>query len=392
MSVEFVIPVTDGCRRITQYKPYERQADFIVSAIFAKGEVSSLKESNDFHEMIGKKGALFQNGLSSGEGYKLFIDRRIGSGESWRLPTALNHIFHASEYANLAKETDGDLVVWSTGSIDQTLIIDSDIAYEIELKLKQSKELIESFIKTEKQVIVLVPEHEKSALKSKVAQEIEAAGAQFFCVTGVFDALEIIAETLGASANVEDITQQTPQKSRTTGKVVPIMAIFALLAGGGALYATINSDMISSDKPGAQSPTDPDRPETSEQTPLPGFQMNALQGDEATSCIALITQSGVGIVQPLSQDEDDTYDVVIGPQICGLQLKNTSADLELSIKLPVELQANFISTQFPKQTAKLGPQETVNLHFSRTKPSGEHIISVSGAAERDIRIRFSEVN
>lgn len=396
MSIEILIAVTDGCRRITEYKHHP---GLPYSAVFERGNSTSLRETDEFNNLIGELGDLYAEKLSSGKKYRLSLDRRIGDGDSWRFPVALNHIFQDTEYAKRAEKMPEELVVWSTGSLEHDLRIDASKPYEVELKLSNSQELLTTFIDEEKKVLVLIPEHEAAVLQSDVVKALEDIGVEFFVVRTVLDALDIISTKMNMQGTFEtgkhsvlDANQIADPQRKPKGKVVPVLMIFALLAGGGALYATVNCDMLGiCDSPQAplQEPDDPQPKPDEVVKPLPGFQMKRLESGDDASCIKLVTQSEAAIKKLVTADDQDVYEVVLKPAVCGLQLINAGSEANLMIDLPDALVSQTMSSKNDREPTSLGPDDKLNLIFKKNKPQvGEYVVSVSGTGNKMIKIRF----
>ncbi|MEP1332304.1 MAG: hypothetical protein ABJK43_06385 [Lentilitoribacter sp.] len=413
MSIEILIAVTDGCRRITEYKHH---SDLPFSAVFERGNPAPLRETKEFDSLIGKLGDLYAEKLSSGKNYRLSIDRKIGHGDSWRFPAALNHIIQDTEYAERAQRMSEELVIWSTGSLEHDLRIDASKFYEVELKLNNSEELLTSFVEEAKKVLVLIPEHESEILESDVVKKLKNVGVEFFVVSTIRDALDIISQKMDVTGvldhgQIKDVTpsQLISAQRKPIGKVVPVLAIFALIAGGGALYATVNSDTLG--MPDSQEISPPIKPKVDESKPkvedlppkpidlepkpiatpqlLTGFQMKRLEGSDEASCIKLVMQPEVAITQLLTADDRDVYEVVLKPEVCGLQLINTNSESLLTIDLPDTLVSQTLSSKSAKAPTPLAPNETLNLYFKKNKPQvGDYVVSVVGAGNKTIKIRF----
>ncbi|WP_319529301.1 hypothetical protein [uncultured Cohaesibacter sp.] len=247
MKIEFLIPVTDlpGYRRITSYKKHPKLR--ISSVTVGRTDHKSHKSlTEDFDALIDAQSALALEGLSDGTCYRMVLNEKIVSGESWKVPVALSHAAlqqGISDYFSSATglpDGEPEMVVWSTGAYEFDLTLDTQRSYDIEAKLKLFRPEAQRLLGEGKRLLIFLPPHQATLVSSDIGKSLKGLGAEFHVIATLKEGLDRL--TLSPEEVGEQVSSQREPKQQTSGSggKTPLALVASLLVvvavGAGGLY------------------------------------------------------------------------------------------------------------------------------------------------------------
>ena len=285
MKIEFLIPVTDlpGYRRITSYKKHPKLR--ISSVTVGRTDHKSHKSlTEDFDALIDGQSALALEGLSDGTCYRMVLNEKIVSGESWKVPVALSHAAlqqGISEYFSSATglpDGEPEMVVWSTGAYEFDLTLDTQRSYDIEAKLKLFRPEAQRLLGEGKRLMIFLPTHQATLVSSDIGKMLRDLGAEFHVIATLKEGLDRLAMspagvdpdmTEGIASRHEGDTQQTSRPGGRTPLALIASLIVVIAAGAGGLYWKDGLAVYQSLSAHPSSPVTPEPQPTPEPVPEP---------------------------------------------------------------------------------------------------------------------------
>lgn len=395
MSVEFLIAVTDGCRRIVGFK--QRKA-LPFSMAVKEGHYQPLDFSDEFDTLVGRDGPLYSAGYSDGIACEMKIDNDFDGGRSWQFPVALSYAFSTGKLLDINDKTKSNWLIWSTGAIDSDLKIDVASSYKVEQKLEKSIELIKAELLKGTKLIILIPAHEISVTKTKIAQNIVQLGVTIIAVEEISAAIKEIC-TLIAPVGNNDIGENKLLPKRKQTNRLPIFLILVILIGGVAYGVKSENwldgfNVLTSNKNSQSRPNEADKLEISAppQKTIPtevsragteNIRILALSAGPDRSCVGVIT-SFAKLVETEVIGDISKYLLDDGSQSCGIAILNQNNSEKLWLQLPSSLSSRLMDKKASGDELFIAPSERANLFFRISgAPNGSHILKFELFSDED---------